>query len=67
MFTLKQTLGIEGGDMMQAVLSIPNVMVSYEELAPEEEWKVVQSAIGEALADIKNSDSGKVRFWKEKW
>ncbi|MBK6365150.1 MAG: YicC family protein [Saprospiraceae bacterium] len=53
LFTLKQTLGIEGGDMMQAVLSIPNVMVSYEELAPEEEWKVVQSAIGEALADIK--------------
>lgn len=56
---MKQTLGIEGGDMMQAVLSIPNVMVSYEELAPEEEWKVVQSAIGEALADIKIQTRGR--------
>jgi uncharacterized protein (TIGR00255 family) len=50
---LKKSLGIEGGDMLQAVLSIPNVMVNYEELAQEEEWAAVQSAIREALSDIK--------------
>ncbi|MFZ1703076.1 MAG: YicC/YloC family endoribonuclease [Saprospiraceae bacterium] len=52
LLSLKQDLKIEGGDMIQAVLSIPNVMVNYEELAEDEEWEVVQVAIKTALKDI---------------
>jgi uncharacterized protein (TIGR00255 family) len=50
---LKKSLNIEGGDMLQAVLSIPNVMVNFEELASEEEWNCVQSALKIAMEDIK--------------
>lgn len=50
---LKNELGIEGGDMIQAVLSIPNVMVGFEELAGEEEWTAAQKAVSAAMEDLK--------------
>lgn len=50
---LKASLGIEGGDLMQAVLSIPNVIGTYDELASEEEWKSLQEAVRLAMDDIK--------------
>lgn len=51
--SLKNSLGIEGGDLMQAILSIPNVMGTHDELAGDEEWKSLQEAVRMALADIK--------------
>lgn len=52
--SLKNALGIEGGDLLQAILSIPNVMGTYDELASEEEWSSLQDAVRLALEDIKN-------------
>lgn len=51
---LKKELNIEGGDIMQAVLRIPNVMINFEELAPEDEWKSVLTAVQAALDSLQN-------------
>lgn len=51
--SLKKDLGIEGGDMIQAVLRIPNVMVNFEELAQDEEWQKALEAVHMALQELK--------------
>jgi uncharacterized protein (TIGR00255 family) len=59
---LRIELGITDGDVLQSVLRIPNVIGANEELADENEWKIVESAVDLALEDIKKfrADEGLV-------
>lgn len=50
---LKQELHIEHGDILQAVLRIPNVIGQSDDLADENEWRLVERALEEALVGIK--------------
>lgn len=49
---LGQELGIQGGDMYQAILRIPNVVSSGLDSIDEEEWKVVIQTLRNALANL---------------
>lgn len=46
---LKETLFIEGGDIVQSILRLPNVVAGDENGINDEEWKEVKSVIQEAL------------------
>ncbi len=50
---LREELHIEHGDIMQAVLRIPNVIGQNDDMADEQEWHKVERAIDEALVGIK--------------
>ncbi|MBC7885200.1 MAG: YicC family protein [Saprospiraceae bacterium] len=50
--SLRQELNITEGDILQSVLRIPNVIGQNEELADEDEWKLVEKTVDEALASI---------------
>lgn len=47
---LKKDLSIEGGDIVQSILRLPNVINGDENGINEEEWKEVVNVINEALA-----------------
>ena len=49
---LKAELGIEHGDILQAILRLPNVLGSDEDSVQEEQWQATLEAINEALADF---------------
>ncbi len=51
---LKEELGIEGGDLIQSILRIPNVVAGGEEGIDPEEWKEVQNVIKDALELFSN-------------
>ena len=51
---LKTELGIEHGDVLQAILRLPNVLGSDEDSVQEEQWKATLEAIHEALVDFTN-------------
>jgi len=46
---LSEELQISGGDMLQAILRLPNVVASAAETIDEEEWSAVSNALSEAL------------------
>jgi uncharacterized protein (TIGR00255 family) len=50
--SLKDELGIEEGDILQAVLRIPNVIGQSDSLADEDEWKQVERALDGAIISI---------------
>jgi len=47
--TLSNELGISHGDIVQSILRIPNVVGGAEDAIDEEEWKLVQKSLNEAL------------------
>ncbi len=49
---LKAELGIEHGDVLQAILRLPNVLGSDEDTVQEEQWQATLDAINEALVDF---------------
>jgi uncharacterized protein (TIGR00255 family) len=49
---LKAELGIEHGDILQAILRLPNVLGSDEDSVQEDQWQATLEAINEALADF---------------
>ncbi len=50
--TLKDELSIQEGDILQAVLRIPNVIGQSDSLADEEEWQLVERALDGAIISI---------------
>lgn len=50
--TLKDELSIQEGDILQAVLRIPNVIGQSDSLADEEEWHQVERALDGAIISI---------------
>ncbi len=46
---LADELGMARGDMMQAIIRLPNVVSTEEDEIPEEEWEVLHAALNEAL------------------
>lgn len=46
---LSEELGIENGDMLQAILRIPNVITTAADTIDEEEWKEVRKALDTAI------------------
>ena len=59
---LRQELNITEGDILQSVLRIPNVIGQNEEMADEDEWKLVEKTVDLAIASIKKfrADEGLV-------
>jgi uncharacterized protein (TIGR00255 family) len=51
--SLKNELGIDSGDLLQSILRIPNVVQSENVETDEEEWKVLNNAVDEALVNLK--------------
>jgi uncharacterized protein (TIGR00255 family) len=49
---LKQELGIEQGDVLQAILRLPNVLGSDEDTVADEQWQATLGAMTEALDDF---------------
>jgi len=52
---LKELIGetdIEGGDILQSILRIPNVVMAQEQVPDKEEWVIVQKLILEAVENI---------------
>ena len=49
---LKAELGIEHGDVLQAILRLPNVLGSDEDSVNEEQWQATLDAINEAFVDF---------------
>jgi uncharacterized protein (TIGR00255 family) len=49
---LKEELGIEHGDVLQAILRLPNVLGSDEDSVQEEQWQATLDAINEAFVDF---------------
>ena len=47
--TLSEELGIKNGDMLQAILRIPNVITTAADTIDEEEWKEVLKALDTAI------------------
>lgn len=52
--SLKNELGIEDGDILQAILRIPNVIGQDDDMADDEEWKLVEGAIDKAMEQLKS-------------
>jgi uncharacterized protein (TIGR00255 family) len=50
--SLSQSLNLPQGDMMTAILRIPNVVMAEEGTLSEEEWRVVESTFNEALTHL---------------
>jgi len=59
---LRQELNITEGDILQSVLRIPNVIGQNEDMAEEEEWKLVEKTVDLAITSIKKfrADEGLV-------
>ena len=59
---LRQELNITEGDILQSVLRIPNVIGQNEEMAEEEEWRLVETTVDQAISSIKKfrADEGLV-------
>ena len=51
---LKAELGIDHGDVLQAILRLPNVLGSDEDSVQENQWQATLEAINEALVDFTN-------------
>ncbi|MDF1696606.1 MAG: YicC family protein [Saprospiraceae bacterium] len=51
---LKEELSIESGDIVQAILRIPNVVGAISEEMDDEEWKVVLQTSDEAIKALNN-------------
>lgn len=51
---LQQELGFDGGDMLQSILRIPNVVGSATEELEADEWEVVLQTTQEAIAALNN-------------
>ena len=51
---LKSELAIESGDILQAILKIPNVVGAVNEEVDEEEWKVVLQTSDDAIKSLNN-------------
>ncbi|MBP7821946.1 MAG: YicC family protein [Saprospiraceae bacterium] len=51
---LSQELGLINGDMLQAILRLPNVVNSNDELVGQEEWEKVQEIIQGAIKNLKD-------------
>jgi uncharacterized protein (TIGR00255 family) len=51
---LQKELGIEGGDIVQTILRIPNVVGALNEELDEEEWEVVLTTCEDALDALTN-------------
>ncbi|NBC07420.1 MAG: YicC family protein [Bacteroidetes bacterium] len=57
--SLSEELGIEDGDMLQAILRIPNVITTAADTIDEEEWKAVLQALDitiDKFAQYRNSE-----------
>lgn len=50
--SLQGTLGMEGGDLMQAILKLPNVVANDSNEISEEEWSAVSSVLDKALENF---------------
>ncbi len=61
---LKNKLNIEGGDIIQTIMRLPNVMNGDENGVSPEEWKEITTVIDEALAKFSSfrEEEGKVLF-----
>ncbi len=64
---LKELIGetdIEGGDILQSILRIPNVVMPQENIPDEAEWDVVLKLMGEAVVNIDKfrEKEGKVMY-----
>jgi len=59
---LREELNITEGDILQSVLRIPNVIGQNEDMADEEEWKLVEKTVDLAIKSIKKfrADEGLV-------
>ncbi len=59
---LREELNITEGDILQSVLRIPNVIGQNEDMADEEEWKLVEKTVDLAITSIKKfrADEGLV-------
>jgi len=59
---LREELNITEGDILQSVLRIPNVIGQNEDMADEEEWKLVERTVDLAITSIKKfrADEGLV-------
>lgn len=51
---LAQDLNMPTGDIMQAILRIPEVINADEQTIPDEEWELVRKTISEAVASFQN-------------
>lgn len=51
---LAQELNMPTGDIMQAILRIPEVINADEQTIPDEEWELVRKTISEAVATFQN-------------
>jgi uncharacterized protein (TIGR00255 family) len=49
---LRAELGMEHGDVMQAILRLPNVIGSDDDSVPEEQWQATLAAMDEALKEF---------------
>jgi uncharacterized protein (TIGR00255 family) len=52
LFALTEELGITGGDILQSILRIPNVLGQNEALADDEEWIVVAQCVDNAIKNL---------------
>lgn len=50
---IRHELNIKDGDILQAILRIPNVIGQNDEFADEDEWALVQNIVNEAIENIK--------------
>jgi uncharacterized protein (TIGR00255 family) len=50
---LRGELGIENGDVMQAIMRLPNVVGGDDETISEEQWQATVGALDDALIDFK--------------
>ena len=51
---LKEELGIDRGDIVQAILRIPNVVGAINEEIDEDEWKIVKQTTEDAIKALNN-------------
>lgn len=51
---LREELGMDNGDLMQAILKLPNVVMADEATVHEAEWQAVRNTVEEALAKFMN-------------
>lgn len=54
LYELKQELNIEGGDIIQSILRIPNVVGAINEEVDEDEWNVVMETTDDAIKALNN-------------
>ena len=52
MDSLRKELNIEGGDLVQSIMRIPDVVMAAEVPISDEEWKVVEETLAEAVKNF---------------